>query len=136
MRCLPMVLGMLWFVGGATWARAGEPPRGRQRATENAAAHPAPHARWSATYHAGFSWDRPATVAESHARGVAALMRARAQVNLLSAVARIHAAQAHRLEMENRLRQIRTYFEAQQINQQARAAKRRTQRGNKAPPRD
>jgi len=130
-----MVLGLLWLAGGTTWAPAGEPAFGRQRPTEEPSPYPVPNPRWSAAYHAGFYWNRPATVAESHARGAAALMRARAQYNLLTAVARIHAAQAQRLETENRLRQIQAYFEAQQINQHARAAKRRPQRDNKAPPR-
>jgi hypothetical protein len=73
-------------------------------------------------------------VAESHARGVAAVIQAQAQYNLLTAVARLHAAQARRLEVENRLREIQAYFAAQQINQQARAEKRRPQRPRRAPP--
>jgi hypothetical protein len=122
MRPHAIILGLL-LLGGAAPGRAQEPGR-----------HPTltdPHPPWAAAYHAGIYWHRPATVAESHARGIAAMTRARAQYNLLTAVARLQAAKAQRLEMENRLRAIRAYFEAQQINQQHRAARRQPRRPGK-----
>ncbi len=64
------------------------------------------------------------TPAESYARGAAAVMQAQGFRNLLTSQARIHAAEADRLDMENHRRWVQVYFEARKMNRQYRAEQR------------
>lgn len=75
--------------------------------------------RWSGVWH-----HHASTPAESFLRGAAQLIRARAEQNLMNAEARIAAAKAHDYELDNRKKQVATYFDVRQANSTARAAER------------
>ncbi len=64
------------------------------------------------------------TVAEGYARGVAAMLYAQGAYNRMSAEARIAHAQAYAQELENRQRQVDTYFSVRAANRRAQAAER------------
>jgi hypothetical protein len=70
---------------------------------------------------APYGWIGAATPASSYARGLAALMRARGDYNLLSAEARIAHAEARRREIENRVSYTEAYFTAKELNREYRA---------------
>jgi hypothetical protein len=65
-----------------------------------------------------------ATPAEAFARGLARLIVAGAESRLLSAQARIAAAEAADREIDNREKAVRTGFDLRQLNREARAAER------------
>jgi len=64
------------------------------------------------------------TPAEALARGLAALIAARAEAHLTSAQARIAAAEAADHEMDNRKKRVRNDFEIRRINRESRAEER------------
>ncbi len=61
------------------------------------------------------------TAAGSYAIGSAAMMRAAGEYNLLTAQARVAAAEAQRGELENRLRATEVYFQVREENRAYRA---------------
>jgi len=78
------------------------------------------------TYLAQFYWTPygyygASTPAGSYALGAAAMARARGEYNLLTARARVAAAQARRYELENRLRATELYFQMRLMNREYRA---------------
>jgi len=64
------------------------------------------------------------TVMESHARGYADLLRAQAQYNLITSQAMLQAAQARRLQLDNRVKQTETFFQLREMNRNARFGER------------
>ena len=71
---------------------------------------------------------RSATAAESHARGTAALIWARAQYNLMMSQAMINAAEAQRRLIENRPAYVESYFRSREINRHYRRVERQSPR--------
>jgi hypothetical protein len=63
--------------------------------------------------------------AESFARGIAAVLRARGDLDLNTARARAIAAEACRVETQNRLQRTEAAFQMRQANRRARTAERR-----------
>jgi hypothetical protein len=59
---------------------------------------------------------KAATVGESYMRGMADLVRAQAEYNLITSQARLYAAAAYRQELDNHLAKIDTYFNAKSKN--------------------
>jgi len=62
------------------------------------------------------------TVFESAYRGVASVIQARGQYNLLTSLAMMNAAQAERMELENRQRRAETYLAMRQSYQERKTA--------------
>jgi len=76
-------------------------------------------------YGGGAIWHHHAsTAAEGYARGLAAMLYAQGVYNRMTAEARIAHAQAYAHELENRQRQVETYFNVRATNRQAQAAER------------
>ena len=122
--CAAVLLGCL--VGATGRSDAAEPFGGNlQRQPSAAGGHvvvPVSAAYYGRPYHRA-SWYRHAsTPAESLARGAAALLRARAEFCLLTAQARITAAEAYRREIENRKLATAACFELRERNRSGRAA--------------
>lgn len=63
-----------------------------------------------------------ATAAEAQRRGMAAVIQAQAEYNLLTSLAALNAAEAKRMQMENRQQRLESYYAARQINRELRAA--------------
>lgn len=64
--------------------------------------------------------NRASTVGESHARGLADMVRSQGEYNLLTSQALINSEQARRQQLENDLRQTEVFFERRAINRQQR----------------
>ena len=78
---------------------------------------------------------RSATAAESYGRGMAARVQAQGYYNLLTSQAMINAAEAQRLQMEDKQRRVETYFamrEAYKARQAAESEARRKQASPRA----
>jgi len=72
---------------------------------------------WGPSYHAS-------TVGESHARGMADVIRSQGIYNLTTSQAAINAQDARKKQLENYRTGVETYFEVRQMNRQYRAAER------------
>ena len=68
----------------------------------------------------GWSNNRASTAAESYARGLADVARARGQYEMDSAQARISRADARSLELDNRMKSTETYFARRNFNREQR----------------
>ena len=64
--------------------------------------------------------NKAATVGESHARGLADLIRSRGEYELNSARARVTRTEARSRELDNRLKMVKTYFAMRNYNREQR----------------
>lgn len=75
--------------------------------------------------HWGGGYSRASTAQESAARGMADVIRSSGAANLMNSEAAKNLEDARKKNIENRLQWTETYFQMKQVNEQARAAKRR-----------
>ena len=82
---------------------------------------------WAAAQYYGGAYvnNKASTVGESHARGMADVMRSQGMRNLANSEAAINMTEAARRDMENRDQWVDTYFQMRQKNREYRAAERR-----------
>jgi len=65
-------------------------------------------------------YGKAATAGESHARGLADVVRAQGEYNLLTSEAAINAEEVRSRELDNRLKSTQTFFEMRRINHEER----------------
>ena len=127
LSCIAAVLSI--FAVPATPANAANPPaedgnRLLAATVPGRAFHSVRPLRYARPYWRGSVYRHSSTPAESFARGAAALIWARADYNLQSAEARIAAAAARDRELDNRKKQVATYFHVRELNRAGRAIER------------
>lgn len=77
-----------------------------------------------AQYYGGWGDNRASTVGESHARGMADIVRSAGQARVDTSQAAINMTEARKNEIENRKQWTETYFDMRRINREAREAER------------
>jgi hypothetical protein len=80
-----------------------------------------------APYVADYYW-HSSTAAEGTLRGMASMIEAQGRYNVLTAQAQINAAEAHRMQIENKQKRAETYFAMREANKRRRSAENESRR--------